>query len=255
MGKQDSAQPGVREFARELGRVAVGEVSATASDPLLDPPGIGSRPKTVFIVVRFHDEKGALPERRADGCRRSPEVRRNPHPQARGSVQNRDGDGFRGVVRGGGGLDREVADLESRARQVVASLLPAQERSAGAAGRRVHRETPAPAACSDAGARGVIPVLVRDDDEVDGFRFHIEFGESAGKLNPGEPRIDEHAGAVALDEESVAAAPRAQRRDGQAHERRASSQTSPSQFRSSGVPSSPRRSTTRTAVERKSPRR
>ena len=124
--EEDAAEAGVREFAREVRRVAVREVSPAAPDALLHPARDRRRPGA---GVRRGSPRGTRkaqsPQRVADGCGRTPEIGRDAGARSPvGAVHDGDGDGRGGVVTGRCGPDREVPHVEPGGWEILARLAP-----------------------------------------------------------------------------------------------------------------------------------
>src|SRR5262249_5134138 len=165
------------------------------------------------VIELDHQRRRALQEldeRRLDAA----EIRGNDQPCA--VPLERISDRLVGVVRRGERPEAQIAD-----RPVPTRLHPDIGReevpleTQGGRGPEGREDRAPPALRERAGAAGVVSVLVGHEHGADRLRLDPPAPHAPFDLPPGEPRVDQHAGAAGLDDARIPAGPG--RENGDAH--------------------------------------
>ena len=197
----------MEKLTGEAGRSMIRQVPVARGDSLLDRGGVPTRAKELLVVVGLQDQEIAVFEGEPDLGVGPPQVRCDPHSGSGVSIDERDGYRIHRVVHGQEGLDADRTDVERSASLIRLQGLGAAEN----AGTRL--ECPirqvdgrAMTATEDPGPLGVVPMIVRDHDGIDGRGAQPDLSKPSLHLAPAEPGVDQNYRAARLYERSVASA-------------------------------------------------
>ena len=206
MSEDHPGQPRMHEFRNEPGRRLVRQVSVTRGDPPLHRGRVRAGVQHDLVVVGLENEQVASRQCVADLRRGAAQVGGDAEPEARALVDQGDADRIRCVVHGQERLHPEVPDQERPSLLVLFdSFLATEQLRARLPGPGGHVQRCPVAAGKDADPRGVVAVLVCDDDRSDVVGVHADTFEPCRDRLATEAGIHEDLGVSGSDVDRVPA--------------------------------------------------
>jgi len=210
MAKKKVREILVDHSSDEAGGSLIGEVAMAREDALFHGP---RAPRIALeegqIVVGLQEKRLAVPDALDDEFGRMAEVRQEP--EAGGAVFDDEADRVTGVVWDGECLDHEVADGKAVARDKQSPLVEFREGMAEAVGGgAIAVEGELVRAAQDAQSRGVVGVLVGQENAVEVLKTKPHGLQPPRDLAGAETGIDQESGLARFDEGAVSRTPAAQ---------------------------------------------
>ena len=212
MTQDRPAQPVAGETGQYLSGGGIREMPVTGHDPLLHGPWTPAILLEQFlIVIGLDDHCRRIAKALMDELGREPEI--GAEPEASPAMMENEPDGIGGVMRHGKRFNCDIAHGEFRAGhekpELLAEPLPAGALD-GIGGEGVAIDGGLEFLAEDIETRGMIDMLMRDQDGVDGGGIDAGLAKAGADLPGAQAAIDQETALRGLDQGAVSGAPGAE---------------------------------------------